>query len=388
MATHGKGVSRTTRPSGPSTGPSGSVPKPHISLSAARPAKGSRRSAIGDRYRLEGTYERLRRALLEAPNDGRLDRALSYWVLPTDRRLPIAFLDRDLRDLLSLPLGDLMGTQGVGQKKILGFFDLLRRAVKAQAPHAPFGLGTSTEATAPQPAARTGVMPAFDPAGVSEAVWASWCETVTRTGLAKQKLGRVAPSLRSLPTVIWHKTLGEYSSMPLATIRDLKTHGEKRVNAILEVFHFAHEALSTAVLAEELELDVRARFVPTIERWLVEANRAPHRVTLSELHERVVRPLVEQVARDLGATVAQLVEERLRIDGAPPSVKQQADRLGVTRARIYQLLEECGKAMEVRWPEGRWLLAPLAQRPAETDPAMLGLLHGLRAIFYPTESAG
>jgi hypothetical protein len=365
----------------------GGVPKPHIQLPAARVGKSSRRSAVGDRYRLEGTYERLRRALLEGHNDGRLDRALSYWVLPTDRRLPIAFLDRDLRELLSLSLGELMGTQGVGQKKILGFFDLLRRALKAHAPHAPFGLGSAAEAAPPEPATRRGVMPAFDPSNVSEAVWASWCETVVRTGLAHQTLGRIAPSLQSLPTVIWHKLLGEYSSMQLAEIRELKTYGEKRVNAILEVFHVVHEALSTAALVEELELDIRPRFVPGLERWLVRANANPHRVTAAELHARLVRPLVEQVRRDLGETVATIVAERLRIDAAPPSVKHQADRLGVTRARVYQLLEECGKAMEVRWPEGRWLLAPLAARPAESDPAMLGLLHGLRAIFYPADVA-
>ena len=110
------------------------------SARAAQSSASRRRTVIGDRYRLEGTYERLRRALLEAPNDGRLDKSLSYWVLPTDRRLPIAFLDQNLRELLALPLEDLMGTQGVGHKKILGFFDLLRRAHKSQSPHEPFGM--------------------------------------------------------------------------------------------------------------------------------------------------------------------------------------------------------------------------------------------------------
>src|SRR5690606_33454128 len=100
----------------------------------------SRKMISNDTYRLVGTYERLRKSLFELPEDGRLDKALSYWVLPTDRRLPIAFLDRELRELLNHPLEELMGTPGVGQKKILGFFDLLRRAAKASPPDAPFGL--------------------------------------------------------------------------------------------------------------------------------------------------------------------------------------------------------------------------------------------------------
>ena len=81
----------------------------------------ARKAISNDRYRLIGTYERLRKALVERPDDGRLDKALSYWVLPTDRRLPIAFLDRPLRDLLNQPFEELMATPGVGHKKILGF---------------------------------------------------------------------------------------------------------------------------------------------------------------------------------------------------------------------------------------------------------------------------
>jgi len=84
----------------------------------------ARKAISNDRYRLVGTYERLRKNLVDRPDDGRLDKALSYWVLPTDRRLPIAFLDRPLRDLLSQPFDELIATPGVGHKKILGFFDL------------------------------------------------------------------------------------------------------------------------------------------------------------------------------------------------------------------------------------------------------------------------
>src|SRR5919109_760996 len=104
----------------------------------------ARKAISNDRYRLVGTYERLRKTLLERADDGRLDKALSYWVLPTDRRLPIAFLDRPLRELLAQPLDELMITPGVGHKKIMGFFDLLKRAAKATAPDAPFGLAGDT----------------------------------------------------------------------------------------------------------------------------------------------------------------------------------------------------------------------------------------------------
>jgi len=341
----------------------------------------ARKAISNDRYRLVGTYERLRKNLVERPDDGRLDKALSYWVLPTDRRLPIAFLDRPLRELLSQPFDDLMATPGVGHKKILGFFDLLKRASKATAPDAPFGL-SSQESTKKQKVTPSG---GFDATIVSELLWTQWCETVSRYGLGAEKLGRLAPSLQALPTVIWHSRLQEYCGHSLADIRSLKTHGEKRVNAILEVFCTVHEALATATLQENIDLVLVPRFVPPTARWLMETVNRPDLPPVDEIHEHIVGPMVHQIKIDLGDQVAGLAATRLCLDENAPSVKQQAETIGVTRARVYQLLEDCAKVMDVRWPEGRWLLAPLATRFGSSDPETIGLVHGLIDLFYPAE---
>lgn len=340
----------------------------------------ARKAITQDRYRLVGAYERLRKALLDRPDSGLLDKQLSYWVLPTDRRLPIAFLDRPLRSLLEHDLDELLATPGVGHKKILGFFDLLRRAAKADSETAPFGLPGDKERVEPTPA-RDG----FDPTVVSEALWTSWCDTVKRNELGDQKLGRLAPTLQSLPTVIWHTPLSDYVDLPLAKIRRLKTHGEKRVHAILEVFCTVHEALSTAALNENLDIELAPRFIPRLTRWLTEVVWEPELPAAEEVRERIVQPMVHQVQIDLGGQVARLAGERLRLDRDAPSVKQQAEALGVTRARVYQLLEDCAKAMDVRWPEGRWLLAPLATKFGGGSAEAIGLLHGVRDLFYPEE---
>lgn len=341
----------------------------------------ARKAISNDRYRLIGTYERLRKSLIEKPDDGRLDKSLSYWVLPTDRRLPIAFLDRTLRDLLAQPFDDLMSTPGVGHKKIMGFFDLLKRAAKAAAPDAPFGLSSQDSKRTKQPTPTGG----FDASIVSESLWSQWCETVNRYGLGPEKLGRLAPSLQSLPTVIWHSRLEEYADRSLADIRSLKTHGEKRLHAILEVFCSVHEALSTATLQENIDVVIVPRFVPPISRWLMEVVAQPDLPPVAELHKHIVKPLIQQVKIDLGDQVAGLASARLCLDENSPSVKQQAETIGVTRARVYQLLEDCAKVMEVRWPEGRWLFAPLATRFGTSDPETIGLVHGIIDLFYPAE---
>jgi hypothetical protein len=339
----------------------------------------ARKAISNDRYRLVGTYERLRKSLLERPDDGRLDKALSYWVLPTDRRLPIAFLDRTMRELLAQPLDDLMATPGVGHKKILGFFDLLKRAVKASAPDAPFGLSNDV------PKRPKSITPGFDASIVSESLWTQWCETVQRYGLGPEKLGRLAPTLQALPTVIWHSRLEEYADRSLAEIRSLRTHGEKRVNAILEVFCTVHEALSTATLQENIDVVVVPRFVPPLNRWLMETIAHPELPSVDELHKHIVKPMINQIHIDLGDQVAGLANSRLCLDENAPSVKQQAETIGVTRARVYQLLEDCGKVMDVRWPEGRWLLAPLATRFGTSHPETIGLVHGIIDLFYPPD---
>jgi hypothetical protein len=339
----------------------------------------ARKAISNDRYRLVGTYERLRKSLLERPDDGRLDKALSYWVLPTDRRLPIAFLDRNMRELLAQPLDDLMATPGVGHKKILGFFDLLKRAAKASAPDAPFGLSNDS------PKRPKSITPGFDASIVSESLWTQWCETVQRYGLGPEKLGRLAPSLQALPTVIWHSRLEEYADRSLAEIRSLRTHGEKRVNAILEVFCTVHEALSTATLQENIDVIVVPRFVPPLNRWLMETIAHQELPSVDELHKHIVKPMINQIHIDLGDQVAGLANSRLCLDENAPSVKQQAETIGVTRARVYQLLEDCGKVMDVRWPEGRWLLAPLATRFGTSDPETIGLVHGIIDLFYPPD---
>ena len=347
-------------------------------------AAASSEAIIGDRYRLQGTYERLRRGLLAAPDDGRLDRPLSYWVTPTDRRMPLALLDRTVRDLLADDLAALMQTPGVGQKKILGFFDLLRRALQSQEPNAPFGLPSGgTER------GRRRIDPGHPVSSgeVSEATWRMWADTVARSGLADHAIGRVAPCLKPLPSVIWRTPLSEYAPLTLAQIRRRKTHGEKRVKAILGVFSAVHEAVSTAVLDEHLEVELQPRFVPRVRHWLVESNRDPTQVMTDELTERLVRPLLDQVDHDLGEPVGRLARERLAIERPTRTVKQQAARLKVTRARVYQLLDDCARMADVRWPEGRWLLAPLAEQESVLADGVTGLLKGVRGLFFPDLSA-
>ena len=333
---------------------------------------------------LLSSFEEVRRTLLDERFADRLSPPLAFWALPNDRRLPLAFLGRTLGELLNSSFEELSKTPGIGQKKIISLVKLLHRATSDQPPTVPFGV----EGVVAQPAA-PGDKSTFNPAIVSEALWSQWRETVRRHNVGTEKLGRVASSLRNLPTVIWDTPLSKYLNYTVAEIRELRTHGEKRVRAVLEIFHDLHEALSGAGEPEHLSLRLTPKFVPHVEDWIADVLAHPGIPTPEEFREKLVEPLLNQLEVDAGEIVGQLAAGRLGLNGPPQSVRLQARNLGVTRARLYQLLDECSKVIDVRWPEGKLQFDALALKFAAEGATFekLQLFEALRELLYPNKHA-
>ena len=168
-------------------------------------------------------FEALRKILLGPQYAEHIGKPLAYWTLPTDRRLPLAFLGRTLRDLLNAPFSELAATPGIGRKKMHSFVRLLARAANTD----------PAEMLVELDGLETGL--AFDggPCGdgqgnganhhdvtdISEISWAQWRATVVRHGLGHERLGRFAPSLKNMTRVIWNAPLGAYTDATLAEIR-------------------------------------------------------------------------------------------------------------------------------------------------------------------------
>jgi hypothetical protein len=335
-------------------------------------------------FRLTSGFENLRKTLLADQYTDRLDKPLAFWALPSDRRLPLAFLGRTLRDLLQTPFDELLATRGVGKKKISSLVKLLGRvaASKPVEPIVPLEVDAKSLGV-PAPAGGQ-----FDPASVSEAMWSRWRETVRRNRLEGEVLGRLAPSLQDLPTVIWHVPLQFYLERDLTEIRQLKTHGEKRVRVVLEVFHILHECLNRYVCDERLDVSLAPRFIRPIEQWIRKYLAGDEPPTAKELRRELALPLLAQLEIDTGTNVTELAKQRIGLAGPALNVRQQAKDLGVTRARVYQLLDECNRVMNVRWPEGGWLLAMLGERmhAQSAEPAALQMMEALTSLFFPSQS--
>jgi hypothetical protein len=346
----------------------------------------NRISSVED-HKLNAAYESLRETLRAGKYASRLEKPLAFWALPNDRRLPMALLGRSLRDLLARPLSELANTAGIGRKKLHSLIKLLQRATRDDPPVLPL---LSDGASKKRTKARRADRGEFDPSVVSEVLWEKWRDTVKHSGLQREPLGRLAPSLQSLPTVIWRTPLETYCKYTVAEIRALKTHGEKRVRAILEVFHSVYEMLEGVPRDRHLRLHVRPTFTARIEKWINDALARGSVPSRDELKQNVVLPIIEQLRIDAGPKIVKLVEERLGVKSARQRVQVQAKRLGLTRARIYQLFEMCADIMAVRWPEGEPLFGKLYQKLLMTPDAraQLELLSDLVELIYPTIEAG
>ncbi|HZZ27143.1 MAG TPA: hypothetical protein VFE46_03975 [Pirellulales bacterium] len=315
-----------------------------------------------------------------------LDKPLAYWALPGDRRLPLAFLGRTLRDLLQSSFEELIATPGIGQKKITSLLKLLSRVAKNQT--ATLHL-SGAQSLATQLPLASGLQPGeFNSNLVSESQWEQWRNIIANHALGEVQLGRLAPTLQALPTVIWRMPLSTYFGYSIAQLRHLKTHGEKRVAAILEVFYSLYELLGNSPQPpSHLALRIVPKFIVQLETWVTSRLEKADLISEESVRESLAIPLVKQIQIDCGQTIGRLAEGRLGLHGAPQSVRLQAKRMSVTRARVYQLLGECQQAITVRWPEGCLLLTCLQQHLSslQPEPKGLKLLQAVVNLFFPDD---
>ena len=338
-----------------------------------------------------GRFESLRKILLSDSYADHLDKPLAYWALPSDRRLPLAFLGRTLKDLLETPFDELAATPGIGQKKVRSFVKLLSRVANTDPAELPIevaALGVDGHGVLPRAASN-----GFDPASVSEVVWSQWRTVVLEHGLSQEALGRFAPTLKNMTRVIWNTPLENYARMTLTEIRGLKTHGEKRVRAILDAFHSVYAVVSALGTQEHLVIRIVPRLIDGVESWVGQTLQTPGVPGREQILQRLIRPLLDQVRIDATQQIARLAENRLGINGPISSVRQAARTMGLTRARVYQLLNEINDILSVRWPMGRHQIYELRdkfqQESASLEsPPELEQFHAAIELFYPGSRRG
>ena len=351
------------------------------------------KTASVEEYKIANRFESLRKVLKSEEYSRHLGKPLAYWALPTDRRLPLVLLGRTLRDLLDAPFAELAATPGIGQKKIRSLVGLLSRATNTDpadlamddAKDAANGPMYQKEQTSPSKD--------FDPYTVSEVVWSQWRATVVRHGLEHETLGRLAPSLRSMTRVNWNTTLGNFTDYTLAEIKTRKAHGEKRIHTLLEVFHGLHNLMSEMGQEQHLAVRVCPHRINAVQQWIARAMQSTEVPDEAEILDNFIKPLLDQIHTDATAQVANLADDRVGLLGPITSVREVARGMDLTRARVYQLLNEINDIMQIRWPSGRAEVYELSEK-LQLEAAMAGTTKQLNQfqaaveLFYPSNRRG
>ncbi|NQU22975.1 MAG: hypothetical protein HQ567_16990 [Candidatus Nealsonbacteria bacterium] len=352
------------------------------------------KTASLEELKIISRFESLRKILSSEEYADHLDKPLAYWALPTDRRLPLAFLSRSLRDLFASPLSELSSTPGIGQKKMTAFVELLARAADTDPAELPIDAANFPEEDAATLAnGRQSEGNGFDPTSISEVVWSHWRSSVIEHSLGDEALGKFAPSLRHMTRVIWNKPLRAYTQYSLDEIRNLKTHGEKRVRAILGVFYSVHTLTAEMGAQDHLIVRIVPKTIDRVEQWIDMVLQQPGIPSEDEIFEQFISPLLGQVRTDATVQIANLAENRLGIGSPITSVRQAARTMGLTRARVYQLLNEINDIMAVRWPNGRHQVYELldkfnSESATMENPPSLKQYCAAVELFYPGSRRG
>lgn len=339
------------------------------------------------RFELAARFDKIRNLLLTDRYAPQLGHPLSYWALPADRRLPRALLHRQLGDLLRTPYDSLAAVPGIGQKKMQSLLKLLDRALhtdeleKERLEHIAPQAAVVTETPAPAPVG------APDPSNISEVTWATWRNTVLAHKLGHEPLGCFAGSLGELPRVIWSVPLENYAGLTLDAIRKLKTHGEKRVRCVVTIFGQLHSLLDGKPTDGRIQVRLTPPRIEELEKRVQQMLAGDEPITVALLREQILEPLVTQIGVDAGEQTAVMLRGRLGLDGPVLSVRRTAMRMRLTRARIYQLLEDAATVVDVRWPKGKATVRQLLDRTAAIgiDSVEHRTMRIIAETFFPTE---
>jgi hypothetical protein len=335
-------------------------------------------------------YVQLRALLAKTASRETLALPLANWAVSSDRGLPTALMGCKLGQLLEKSFDDLRAIPSVGVKKINGVIELLARAVSEfDQPNNPHSSMGADGLRSRKPAAIC-IGSATD--RVTEREWKTWRDRVCLDAISREPLGRLVPALRELPRNLWHALPANYSAITLADLRELPSHGSKRVQIILETFRKLHallESLGDSSTLAVLPLPRFARETLSLQAAVPSLGRS---LTVDDLQVRLVGPLVEQLDRDAKPKVAEVVRDVLARRSSD-FVHRLADDRCMTRPAVRLALGEARSILQLRWPEGstvtRQLLGELEAARASTDvvESMRRITRLFGAKFEPVASA-
>ncbi len=184
---------------------------------------------------------------------------------------------------------------------------------------------------------------------------APWCRRVHAIDWSRRRWVAYARSLGDLPQGSWSIPLGEYSNKSLDEIWSLPGYGETRVGQVLDVF--ARVVATIGGCPTDAPLDVR--LLPR-ESGNSSAGRRACSGMSRPRHPDHPHGIPRAAARGWLRPTWDRRRPRWFAgrSGRRPGelLRQVGDDVGLTREGVGQIIARAAQALQVRWPEGRFLL--------------------------------
>jgi len=340
-----------------------------------------------------------------------LDMPLWHWLQLDHLHIPVAWLDRTLREVLRLRLVEIASTRGIGAKKLEKLVLAVDRARIAIAQDDSAGLGDTNRSTGDHASEsiefpyRVACDAHFLGAkhaclrGLDERGWRCVAQIVRHHGLEDFMLGRFAPSLCELDRALWDVKIATFTRRPLSELERLQSYGSVRLRqSICQVLSIAF-VLNALPICDDMRLSLLAGPIAEANRWLAQLL-PPERQELPEMQsirEGFLRPLLMQVENDGNARLSKVAHRRIGDGVQPATLREIGTEFGVTPDRIRTLSEQAAFILYVRWHEGDYLLqaacAELSDRGDVTAQGQLlkrihDVLFGKRKSLFGASGSG
>lgn len=340
-------------------------------------------SAVVEQYQLAAAFECERQKLMAPYFADRATTPLAFWAAVGDRHLPLALMGRSIYELLETPFETLYATPGVGPKKMASLLRLLARVSDNDSSGHPSEPALTARAPTASPESQADGSLCVT---ISESLWAQWRACVQRHGLEHEMLGRLARSLRYVPRALWSTPLATYMTLTLSEVRGLRTHGEKRIGAVLEVFGNVASILLPVEEIPHLAVMICPRLIQQAENWVQRRLESHSGLTVEEVQVEFVAPLIQQLAIDSWEPLADVV--RSRVERPNVTVGALARHSGLSRGRLYELCADATTIAAVRWPKGAALTSRLQRKLAtsNTEPDVRRVFEVATSVWFPPQS--
>ena len=306
---------------------------------------------------MQAEFAGLCQVLESHPSHQLLDEELCECLEPGDTDLPLGFLGCTVREVLERPFSYWV-RRWLGRKHFRCLLTLLNRAVTS----IQSGTVHSAEMTAVvhlQLRRRNDSVPRE--LYVDGKSWRLWCDAIRNARLQQLKFGQVADCLREISSSLWGQPLSNFINSPLEYLASVPGVGESKFDLVVA----AIRDLALELLELPRGTNVRLKFISgplrDAQEWIERTLESRVVPDLVELTVQLLRPLARQLQHDLTEREAQIAIRRFQLDesSSRSTLEDLAAVHGVTRERIRQLEQWGPRVLQIRFPQGRYLLDAL-----------------------------